>query len=115
YNYDYISGNGVCPNDTALVVVTVTNCNWLSVAENALEAVNIYPNPSTGLVYIESGFSSGNFDLIVMDVNGRTIQTSMNSITLGTNTINLKEVERGTYFFKLSSDDAEKVFRIVIQ
>ena len=115
YNYDYISGNGVCPNDTALVVVTVLSCNWLSVAENALEAVNIYPNPSTGLVYVESTFSTGNFDLIVMDVNGRTIQTSTNSITLGTNTIDLKEVERGTYFFKLSSDDAEKVFRVVIQ
>ena len=115
YNYDYISGNGVCPNDTALVVVTVDNCNWLSVAENALEAVTIYPNPSTGLVYVESGFSSGNFDLIVMDVNGRTIQTSTNTIALGTNTIDLKEVQRGTYFFKLSSDDAEKIFRIVIQ
>ncbi|MNJ82957.1 Fibronectin type III domain protein [compost metagenome] len=115
YNYDYVSGNGVCPNDTALVVVTILNCDWLSVAENALEAVSIYPNPSTGLVYIESGFSTGNFDLTVMDVNGRMIQTSTNSISLGTNTIDLKEVERGTYFFKLSNDDAEKVFRIVIQ
>ncbi len=115
YNYHYISGNGVCPDDTAMVVVSVTNCNWLSVAENALEAVNIYPNPSTGLVYVESTFSTGNFDLIVMDVNGRTIQTSTNSISLGTNTIDLKEVQRGTYFFKLSSADAQKVFRVVIQ
>ena len=115
YNYHYISGNGVCPNDTALVLVTVDNCNWLSVAENALESVNIYPNPSTGVVYVESTFSTGNFDLIVMDVNGRTIQTSTNSISAGTNTIDLKEVQRGTYFFKLSSDDAEKVFRVVIQ
>ncbi|MNJ82958.1 Fibronectin type III domain protein [compost metagenome] len=115
YNYDYVSGNGVCPDDTALVVVTVLNCNWLSVAENALEAVSIYPNPSTGLVYVESTFSTGNFNLAVMDVNGRTVQTSTNTISLGTNTIDLKEVERGTYFFKLSSDDAEKIFRVVIQ
>ncbi|MNU72036.1 Fibronectin type III domain protein [compost metagenome] len=115
YNYDYVSGNGVCPDDTAMVVVTVLNCNWLSVEENALEQVSIYPNPSTGLVYVESTFATGNFNLTVTDINGRTVQTSTNSISLGTNTIDLKDVERGTYFFKLSSDNADKVFRIVIQ
>ncbi|WP_343634547.1 GEVED domain-containing protein [Fluviicola sp.] len=113
YNYDYISGNGVCPDDTANVVVTVTNCNWLSVDENALEAVSLYPNPSTGVVFIESTFT-GNFDLVVTDINGRTIQSGT-SVAAGTNTVNLKEVERGTYFFKLSTESAEKVFRVVIQ
>ena len=115
YNYDYVSGNGVCPNDTAMVVVTVESCNWLSVEESALEEVSIYPNPSTGLVYVESTFATGSFNLVISDINGRTIQTGTNSISLGTNAIDLKEVERGTYFFKLSSDSAEKVFRIVIQ
>jgi hypothetical protein len=114
YNYDYISGNGVCPDDTANVVVSVlSNCNWLSVGENALEEVSLYPNPSTGVVFIESTFT-GNFDLVVTDINGRTIQTGTN-VTAGTNTVNLKEVERGTYFFKLSTENAEKVFRVVIQ
>ncbi|WP_300660066.1 T9SS type A sorting domain-containing protein [Fluviicola sp.] len=115
YNYDYVSGNGVCPDDTAMVIVSVQNCNWLSVEENALEEVSIYPNPSTGLVYIESTFATGSFNLTVTDINGRTIQTGTKSISLGTNAIDLKEVERGTYLFKLSSDSAEKVFRIVIQ
>ena len=115
FNYDYISGNGVCPDDTANVVVTVTSCNWLSVDENALEAVSIYPNPSTGVVFIESTFATGNFNLVITDINGRTVQTGQNTISAGTNTVNLKEVERGTYFFKLSNDNAEKVFRIVIQ
>ncbi|MNK05612.1 hypothetical protein D3C87_234950 [compost metagenome] len=115
YNYDYISGNGVCPDDTANVVVDVQLCNWLSVGENALEEVSLYPNPSTGVVFIESTFATGNFDLTVMDINGRTIQTGKNTISAGTNTVNMKDVERGTYFFKLSTDNAEKVFRVVIQ
>jgi len=115
YNYDYISGNGVCPDDTANVVVTVLgNCDWLSVDENALEEVTVYPNPSTGVIFIESGFT-GKFNLVITDINGRTVQTGQNTISTGTNTVNLKEVERGTYFFKLSSDNAEKVFRVVIQ
>ncbi len=116
YNFDYISGNGVCPNDSANVVVTVLgNCDWLSVNENALEQVTIYPNPSTGVVFVESTFSTGNFQLVVTDVNGRKVQTPQNTISAGTNTVNLKEVERGTYFFTLSTENAEKVFRVVIQ
>lgn len=116
YNYDYISGNGICPDDTANVVVTVLgNCDWLSVDENALEQVTVYPNPSNGVVFVESTFTTGNFNLVVTDVNGRTIQTGQNTISTGTNTVNLKEVERGTYFFTLSTTNAEKVFRVVIQ
>ncbi|AEA44005.1 T9SS type A sorting domain-containing protein [Fluviicola taffensis] len=116
FNYDYISGNGVCPNDTANVVVTVSStCNWLSIEEMAfLEEVKLYPNPSTGIVFIESTFANGNFNLSVTDINGRTIQSGSEIIS-GTNTVNLKEVERGVYFFKLSTENAEKVFRVVIQ
>ena len=113
YNYDYISGNGVCPDDTANVVVTVGTCNFLSVDEQAMESVSIYPNPSTGVVFVESTVT-GKFNLTVTDVNGRAVQTLQN-IVAGTNTVNLKEVERGTYFFKLTTENAEKVFRIVIQ
>ncbi|WP_294672794.1 T9SS type A sorting domain-containing protein [uncultured Fluviicola sp.] len=116
YNYDYVSGNGVCPDDTANVVVNVlSNCNWLSVDENTLELVTVYPNPSTGVVFIESTFSTGSFNLVVTDVNGRTIQTGQNTISAGTSSVDLKEVERGIYFFTLSNNDAQKVFRIVIQ
>ncbi len=115
YNYKYIAGNGVCPNDSSSVVLTVTGCDWLSVDEMALEEMSVYPNPSTGLVFIESGFTSGTFDLEVLDVNGRIIETGNNSIIAGTNTIDLNEVQKGTYFFKLSNVNAEKVYRVVIR
>ncbi|AEA45817.1 GEVED domain-containing protein [Fluviicola taffensis] len=116
YNYDYITGNNVCPNDTAGVVVSViASCNWLSVDEMALESVNLYPNPSTGLVFIESTFTEGTLNLVITDVNGRVIENGMNSIAAGTSTVNLSQVESGIYFFKLSSDTAEKVVRVVIQ
>ncbi|MDR0801902.1 T9SS type A sorting domain-containing protein [Fluviicola sp.] len=113
YNYEYITGNGICPDDTSSVVVTVTSCDWLSVDEIALDQINIYPNPSMGIVFIESDFS-GSFDLVVMDINGRIVETGNNSIVAGTNTVDLSKVEKGTYFFKLSSEIAEKVYRVVI-
>ncbi|MNJ85202.1 hypothetical protein D3C87_26690 [compost metagenome] len=115
YNYKYITGNNVCPDDTSGVLVTVGTCDWLSVDEMALEEVNLYPNPSTGVVFIESNFSTGTFNLEVSDVNGRIVETGNNSIAAGTNTVNLSKVQKGTYFFKLSNENAEKVYRVVIQ
>ncbi|TSJ39005.1 GEVED domain-containing protein [Fluviicola chungangensis] len=116
FNYKYITGNGVCPDDSSSVVITVIGtCDWLSVDENALESVNLYPNPSTGLVYIESTLSTESFKLVITDVNGRVVETGSNSITNGINTVDLKNVQRGTYFFKLSNEHAEKVYRVVIQ
>lgn len=115
FNFRYIVGNDVCPDDTSGVVVTVLSTCDLSVDESAFESVNLYPNPSTGLVYIESALSAEPFNLEVTDVNGRLIETGSNAITNGVNTINLSNVQRGTYFFKLSNENAEKVYRVVIQ
>ena len=64
-------------------------CDWFSVEEMALEEVALYPNPSTGVVFIESTFT-GNFDLVVTDINGRTIQTGT-TIPSGTNTTSAVE------------------------
>ncbi|MNJ90893.1 hypothetical protein D3C87_85330 [compost metagenome] len=115
FNYDYITGNGVCPNDTSGVVITVSSCNWLSVEENALEEVTLYPNPSTGLVYIESASNAPVFNLVITDINGRMVETGSHSITNGVNAVNLNQVQKGVYFFKLSAGEAEKVYRVVIQ
>lgn len=114
FNYQYITGNGVCPNDTAGVVVNVTICDWLSTDEIALEEMNLYPNPSTGMVFIESGFS-GVFTLEITDINGRKIESANNTVAAGTSTVDLNHVQKGTYFFKLSNESAEKVYRVVIQ
>lgn len=116
YNYQYITGNGVCPDDTSKIVVTVlSTCDWLSIDEQALEQVSIYPNPSSGFVYIDSKFENGNMNLVVTDVNGRTITIENNTISSDNNVVNLSSVDKGVYFFKLISESAEKVFRIVIQ
>jgi hypothetical protein len=115
FNYEYVTGNGVCPDDTAGIVVTVTMCDWLSVEETAFEEMNLYPNPSTGIVFIESAFTEGTFNLEITDVNGRIIESGNNTISAGTNSVDLSRVEKGTYFFKLSTENAEKIYRVVIQ
>lgn len=113
FTFTYFAGNGVCPNDTATVLLVVGACNLLEIDKLALEEVKLYPNPSTDVVYIQSDLT-GQLELVITDVNGRVVQAG-STINSGVNTVSLKEFETGVYFFKLSSDNAEKVFRVVIQ
>jgi len=115
YDYKYVTGNEVCPNDTSRIVLTVTNCDWLSVDEHTLESTNLYPNPSNGVVFIESDLGIESLNLVVTDVNGRVIETGNSVITAGTNIVNLSQVQKGIYFLTLSNSNAEKVYRVVIQ
>lgn len=113
FNYDYIVGNGVCPDDTSNVVVQVLNtCNYLSLDEQVFAGVSVYPNPSTGLIYVES---DNNFKLEVTDANGRTVATAQEVKANNTTTIDLNQVQVGVYFIKLSNTDSSKVYRIVVE
>lgn len=117
FNYDYITGNGVCPDDTANVLVDVDgSCNYLEITEMYFSNMTIYPNPTTDLVYISNSGSTEVFSYEVTDIDGRII-IAKNNVINGTNTeeINLKGKVTGMYMVRVYNDNAEKVFRVVVQ
>ncbi len=112
FNYDYITGNGVCPDDTSNVVLTVLpSCDYLSIQEEVFAGVEVYPNPTTGILNIDADQA---FAVKVTDANGRVIRESA-QLAAGTSTIDLAKVQIGVYFVELSNEKATKVFRIVVQ
>ena len=112
FNYDYITGNGVCPDDTSNVVVTVlATCDYLSIQEEVFAGVEVYPNPTTGILNIDADQA---FEVKVTDANGRVIREAA-QLAAGTSTIDLAKVQIGVYFVELSNEKATKVFRIVVQ
>ncbi|MDF3025769.1 MAG: hypothetical protein K0S23_76 [Fluviicola sp.] len=112
YNYDYITGNGVCPDDSSNVVVTVlSTCDYLSIQEEVFAGVQIYPNPTTGILNINADQA---FEVKVTDANGRIVEASA-PFNAGPATIDLSEVQLGVYFVELSNEKATKVFRVVVQ
>ena len=116
YNYDYIVGNGVCPDDTANVVINVGTCNWLDITEETFAGVEVYPNPTNGVVFVAASINAGNFSYEVTDANGRVIAEAINGVTAAaTTSIDLSKVETGVYFIQLSNATAKKVYRIVVQ
>ncbi len=114
YNFKYVVSNGVCPSDTAKVVVNVQGCNYLGLEDISLEGFNMYPNPTTGIVYITNSGSTEVFNYEVLDMNGRVILKANQAIN-GTVTteINLTQVEVGVYMVRVFNDAADKTFRIV--
>jgi len=115
FNYDYITSNGVCPSDTANVVMTVSaSCDWADIDELIFGEVNVFPNPTSGLVYISNNSATEVFNYEVTDINGRVIATSNTSIN-GSETaeVNLAELEEGIYMIRLFNDNAEKTYRVV--
>jgi hypothetical protein len=117
FNYDYITGNGVCPDDTANVIVDVDiDCDYLNLQELYFEGMDVYPNPTTGMIYISNSGSDEVFNIELTDLNGKVIRALSGAIN-GTETteVSLEQFETGFYLIRVFNDNAEKTFRIVKQ
>jgi subtilisin-like proprotein convertase family protein len=116
YNYDYIVSNGVCPNDTSNILVNVGTCDHLDIQELVFGDMNVYPNPTDGLVFISNASSSETFNYELLDVKGQVLSAKMAAINGTTTTeISLEKLEPGVYMIKVYNTEAEKTFRIIKQ
>lgn len=116
YNFDYVVSNGVCPNDTANILVTVGTCDYLDIQELVFGDMNVYPNPTDGLVFISNASSSETFSYELMDVKGQVLSVKEAAINGTTTTeISLEKLEPGIYMIRVFNSEAEKTFRIIKQ
>jgi hypothetical protein len=116
FNFDYITGNGVCPDDTANVLVTVdASCNYLSLEETVISSMNVYPNPTNGVVYIQTTVS-GSATIEVTDIEGRVI-VKATDVSFGTSPfqIDLDKNISGMYFIRVSNNSIERNFKVIVQ
>ena len=67
--------------------------------------LNMYPNPSTGIVTIDyPEHEDGDMKIEVIDLSGKTVYTILFTETNGQQ-IDLKELNKGMYLVKISFDD----------
>ncbi len=117
YNYQYIAGNGVCPNDTATVTVIVDGgCDYLNLQDLTFSGMDIYPNPTTNVFYIANEGSTEVYNYELTDLNGKVITTKDAAITgVETTEVNVEKLETGVYLIRIFNENAEKTFRVVKQ
>jgi len=103
YDVELTSTNLECGDDITIIQVSVT-VDTLSVNDNELEAINIYPNPFNYSVTLNlpNEFDLQNIVIHLYDLRGRIISTSPiinsnNSIQIN----NLSKLSTGSYLLKI--------------
>lgn len=112
-----VAFNATC-SDTATDSVLVKNC-LNTVGENSLSSdLNIYPNPSNGLITVQITTKDNNPILIELaDVSGRIVFTQhFTPAHLQVHTqLDLSDFNRGMYFVMLTSEGGKKVEKIILE
>jgi lysyl endopeptidase len=101
--------------DYTINIVASSGGSGVNIEDEAMAALMIYPNPSTGEFYIDATqLGLDNFSVQVFDVQGsllREEQFNADAVKL----LNLSSLAKGVYNIRLISGDSVVVRRIVIQ
>jgi uncharacterized repeat protein (TIGR01451 family) len=103
-------------DDNAPIVTNTvtTQIALLGVAENQLEMLKIYPNPSHDLVYVALQSVSGKVEVQVYDVQGKVILDADQHLIDGKTSVDVSKIQSGIYFMKVVSEGKSVVKKLIV-
>jgi hypothetical protein len=110
----WLENNKVVYN-AANAVYGITSVNSI---ENSISDVKLYPNPAVDNTTLEiTADQAGPLAVRIYDMTGRSIQQFNQTVSVGTNMINLntQKLSNGVYFVEVSSANKTTTERLVIQ
>jgi hypothetical protein len=112
---NFINNESVNNVQCAKPLMNTIACPSLSLNKEILEqAINIFPNPSNGIVFVKNNSSVNLEKVFIYDIGGRLIFENELSDASTTKTINLQGMSKGVYFVKITSDLAEITRKIIM-
>jgi hypothetical protein len=112
YNYYYVTSNGVCDADTSFVEVQLQNC--ASVIENELQGFELYPNPTSDVVFVQYAGAPMLANFMLTDTKGAVIFAEKKNISVeSVYEMDLSKLERGVYFLNIFGAEGSKVIKVV--
>jgi len=96
-----------CSNKNT-IIQNVNQCVGLK--ENKLNAVSIYPNPTSGVITVALNDNSQK-TITVMDVTGRVISSSTDSLEVVN--VDLSNLSNGIYYVKIQTAASMQVVKVV--
>ena len=117
YNYQYIADNGVCPADTAIMMLRVDgNCNYLAVGMESMKEIAVYPNPASHEINITNPENEKALQVEILDINGRVVAVDDQALRNSTEgTVVIDHLETGIYTLRVFNEQGSKTFKIVKQ
>lgn len=88
------------------------NCSTLNIDENELTSINVHPNPTRDIIFIDIPNSQAQTLICLSNGLGQVIYK--NKIDNGSTSIDLQNLSNGTYFVKLESpNDGIKMIKVI--
>ena len=117
FNYDYIVGNGVCPDDTSNVLVTVNGaCDFTAALGDLSGSFEMFPNPTSDVLTIVNEMDFTIESIQVLDMQGKiVIQMAKGSFANNAIDLSMKSLQTGVYMVKLNGTERTITNRIVKQ
>jgi hypothetical protein len=123
---DWISGTGpinvtasnACGNQARSTSWANTCREGEEETPSAIDAINIFPNPTTGNINVEfSSASKGNASVTVQDISGRTIVAQDVPIVEGLNQthLDLSHIAKGIYMLHVNTTEGNKKVKVVLE
>jgi hypothetical protein len=99
-----------CFEDSSIQSVDLST---VGIKEFSLDAVNLYPNPTTNTINIQSDLFNGELNLTVVNILGKVVlekelKSNLEQIELG-------QFGQGTYFFRLENNQKSVTRKVVVQ
>ena len=102
--------------EEVLPVVAFNSCQPLSASDLELGSVTIFPNPSSGVSYIDVPNPNGyNLRMNIVDITGKSVREN---VLLNTTRyeINTTDLNSGLYFLNIVNERSERaVYKLMVQ
>jgi hypothetical protein len=105
FNYDYIVSNGVCPADTATVLVVVDgSCDFTAGIEILAGSFVVYPNPTSSTVFVDNSLGLALDKIELIDMSGRVVlAVNKGDFSNELAELNVSNLTTGVYTVKLTA------------
>mgnify|MGYP006375991873 FL=1 len=79
--------------------------------------LNVYPNPTAGVLNVEYTAEKGNAQVTVLDLSGRVVMTQTHANVAGQNTLqlDLSKVAKGAYMLNVQTNGSNNQVRVVVE
>jgi len=117
YNYFYVANNGVCPADSSIVTVKVSDtCDFLALGEELFTDISVYPNPATSQLNIVNPSNTAALKVEMFDMNGRVVLVENKALNNASEaTLAIDHLEKGIYTLRVYNNEGQKTFKVVKQ
>ena len=112
YDFTYtVSSGGACPDATATLTITLTDC--LGLESEGTNQLSVYPNPVTDVLTIQNLSIEGSAVIEVLDIQGKVVSSTQVAGVYGNCNLDMKNIMSGVYIVRITSQNSVEEVRVV--